>query len=169
MWLLVWGGVQLKDCVLADGVRENVDHAVHSGGAVLQGGAETLQGRRLSQKAESKKLWPSTVRVHCPFFTEWTSPMAWMVRRLSAGGRMRRDTLLSPGRLALPPFPPPPFTISPGCPKPRARPHRLGEPLRLRIKGVGNTVIITCEPSRFAAAAPSGPPLLLQRSAPCCA
>eukprot|EP00962_Isochrysis_galbana_P037727 scaffold13253_cov140-Isochrysis_galbana.AAC.1 len=32
-----------------------------------------------------------------------------------ASGRMRRDTLLSPGRLALPPFPPPPFTISPGA------------------------------------------------------
>eukprot|EP00962_Isochrysis_galbana_P024338 scaffold7450_cov99-Isochrysis_galbana.AAC.1 len=28
---------------------------------------------------------------------------------------MRRDTLLSPGRLALPPFPPPPFTVSPGA------------------------------------------------------
>eukprot|EP00962_Isochrysis_galbana_P061225 scaffold36299_cov145-Isochrysis_galbana.AAC.2 len=33
--------------VLTKGVRENVDHAVHPGGAVLQGGAETLQGRRL--------------------------------------------------------------------------------------------------------------------------
>eukprot|EP00962_Isochrysis_galbana_P044169 scaffold17052_cov114-Isochrysis_galbana.AAC.3 len=28
---------------------------------------------------------------------------------------MRRDTLLSPGRLALPPFSPPPFTVSPGA------------------------------------------------------
>eukprot|EP00962_Isochrysis_galbana_P044066 scaffold16967_cov113-Isochrysis_galbana.AAC.1 len=28
---------------------------------------------------------------------------------------MRRDTLLSPGRLALPRFPPPPFTVSPGA------------------------------------------------------
>eukprot|EP00962_Isochrysis_galbana_P028057 scaffold8849_cov101-Isochrysis_galbana.AAC.8 len=33
----------------------------------------------------------------------------------SASGRMRRDTLLSPGRLALPPFSSPPFTISPGA------------------------------------------------------
>eukprot|EP00962_Isochrysis_galbana_P020170 scaffold5891_cov121-Isochrysis_galbana.AAC.1 len=33
----------------------------------------------------------------------------------SASGRMRRDTLLSPGRLALPPFPPPPFTFPPGA------------------------------------------------------
>eukprot|EP00962_Isochrysis_galbana_P013093 scaffold3743_cov120-Isochrysis_galbana.AAC.2 len=28
---------------------------------------------------------------------------------------MRWDTLLSPGRLALPPFSPPPFTVSPGA------------------------------------------------------
>eukprot|EP00962_Isochrysis_galbana_P009871 scaffold2738_cov90-Isochrysis_galbana.AAC.4 len=33
----------------------------------------------------------------------------------SASGRMRRDTLLSPGRLALPTFSPPPLTISPGA------------------------------------------------------
>eukprot|EP00962_Isochrysis_galbana_P025312 scaffold7776_cov107-Isochrysis_galbana.AAC.1 len=33
----------------------------------------------------------------------------------SASGRMRRDTLLSPGILALPPLSPPPFTISPGA------------------------------------------------------
>eukprot|EP00962_Isochrysis_galbana_P020343 scaffold5925_cov122-Isochrysis_galbana.AAC.6 len=33
----------------------------------------------------------------------------------SASGRMRRDTLLSPGGLALPPFSLPPFTVSPGA------------------------------------------------------
>eukprot|EP00962_Isochrysis_galbana_P013458 scaffold3819_cov107-Isochrysis_galbana.AAC.1 len=63
----------------------------------------------------------------------------------SASGRMRRDTLLSPGRLALPPFPPPPFTISPGarpiyylrCMKkttPRARGGVTMAPLQLRLE-----------------------------------
>eukprot|EP00962_Isochrysis_galbana_P059508 scaffold33151_cov108-Isochrysis_galbana.AAC.4 len=33
----------------------------------------------------------------------------------SASGRMRRDTLLSPGGLALSPFSLPPFTVSPGA------------------------------------------------------
>eukprot|EP00962_Isochrysis_galbana_P020677 scaffold6058_cov159-Isochrysis_galbana.AAC.4 len=33
----------------------------------------------------------------------------------SASGRTRRDTLLSPGRLALPPFSPLPFTFPPGA------------------------------------------------------
>eukprot|EP00962_Isochrysis_galbana_P038402 scaffold13629_cov101-Isochrysis_galbana.AAC.8 len=33
----------------------------------------------------------------------------------NASGRMRRGTLLSPGILALPPFPPPPFTVPPGA------------------------------------------------------
>eukprot|EP00962_Isochrysis_galbana_P000022 scaffold5_cov112-Isochrysis_galbana.AAC.8 len=33
----------------------------------------------------------------------------------SASGRMRQDTLLSSGGLASLPFPPPPFTFSPGA------------------------------------------------------
>eukprot|EP00962_Isochrysis_galbana_P006757 scaffold1821_cov98-Isochrysis_galbana.AAC.1 len=36
-------------------------------------------------------------------------------RKTGASGRMRRDTLLSPGRLALPPLSPPPFTVPPGA------------------------------------------------------
>eukprot|EP00962_Isochrysis_galbana_P007132 scaffold1916_cov123-Isochrysis_galbana.AAC.15 len=38
-----------------------------------------------------------------------------ILEHTSASGRIRRDTLLSPGRLALPPFPPPPFTFPPSA------------------------------------------------------
>eukprot|EP00962_Isochrysis_galbana_P010525 scaffold2908_cov105-Isochrysis_galbana.AAC.9 len=44
-----------------------------------------------------------------------TLGLSGAMRIRCASGRMRQDTLLSSGGLASPPFPPPPFTFSPGA------------------------------------------------------
>eukprot|EP00962_Isochrysis_galbana_P032484 scaffold10678_cov92-Isochrysis_galbana.AAC.1 len=78
------------------------------GGTAQQLARTAADGRSMPGPAKHPSFrHPTTIR--------YVQPRPAAQRAPSASGRMRRDTLLSPGRLALPPFPAPPLTISPGA------------------------------------------------------
>eukprot|EP00962_Isochrysis_galbana_P029909 scaffold9655_cov123-Isochrysis_galbana.AAC.4 len=93
--------------VLTKGVRENVDHAVHPGGAVLEGGAETLQGR--ADAARGQRHHPP----HAVDVTTVTIAVAMVLTILSLPPLLRlRPPLRRRLHLLLrPPHLPPPPTL----------------------------------------------------------